>query len=76
MIENPAGVDQAWGRELKYYTKPDEAPVSHPADVLERKKEKPDALIGDLVKEADAIVQKELEERRKQREAEQNVEEK
>ena len=55
----------------KFYTKPDEAPISHPAEVLERlKKEKPDANMEDLVKEADAIVAAEVEERRKKREAE------
>ena len=55
----------------RFYTKPDEAPVSHPAEVLERlKKEKPDAPMEELVKEADAIVAAELEERRKQRETE------
>lgn len=53
----------------KYYTKPDEAPVSHPADIVERlKKEKPDAPIEELIKEADEIVQKEIDERKKQRE--------
>ena len=53
----------------KFYTKPDEAPISHPAEVLERlKKEKPDAQMDELVKEADAIVAAEIEERRKQRE--------
>ena len=55
----------------KYYTKPDEAPISHPAEVLERlKTEKPDAPIEELVKEADEIVKAEIEERRKKREAE------
>jgi len=55
----------------KFYTKPDEAPVSHPAEVLERlQKEKPDAPIEELVKEADAIVAAEIEERRKRAEAE------
>lgn len=55
----------------RFYTKPDEAPVSHPAEVLERlKKEKPDTPMEELVKEADAIVAAELEERRKKREAE------
>jgi hypothetical protein len=55
----------------QFYTKPDEAPVSHPAEVLERlKKEKPNTPMEDLVKEADAIVAVELEERKKQREAE------
>lgn len=53
-----------------FYTRPDEPPVSHPAEVLERlKKEKPDASMEDLVKEADAIVASEIEERRKWREA-------
>ena len=55
----------------KFYTKPDEAPISHPAEVLERlKKEKPDTPMEELVKEADAIVATELEERRKARELE------
>ena len=55
----------------KYYTKPDESPISHPAEVLERlKKEKPDASIEELVKEADAIVKAEIEERKNQRETE------
>ena len=59
----------------KYYTKPDEAPISHPAEVLERlKKEKPDAAMEDLVKEADAIVAAEIEERRKKREVEASAE--
>ena len=54
----------------KYYSKPDESPISHPAEVLERlKKEKPDAPIEELVKEADAIVANEMEERRKARES-------
>ena len=55
----------------KFYTKPDEDPVSHPADVLERlQKEKPDAPMEELVKEADEIVAKEIEERKKAREEE------
>jgi hypothetical protein len=55
----------------KYYTKPDEAPISHPAEVLERlKTEKPDAPIEELVKEADEVVKAEIEVRRKAREAE------
>ena len=48
----------------KYYSKNDEAPISHPADIVERlKTERPDANIEDLIKEADEIVQKEIEER-------------
>ena len=53
-----------------FYTRPDEPPVSHPAEVLERlKKEKPDTPMEELVKEADAVVAAEIEERRKWREA-------
>ncbi len=52
----------------KYYSKPDEPPISHPADVLERlQKEKPDAPMEELVIEADAIVADEIRERQKQR---------
>lgn len=60
----------------KYYSKPDEPPISHPADVLERlQKEKPDAPIEDLVKEADEIVANEIKERQSQRETENPKEE-
>jgi len=53
----------------KFYTKQDEAPISHPAEVLERlKKENPTITTEELVAEADAIVAREIEERRKQRE--------
>ena len=72
MMENPNNTYIKPGDEnSKYYTKPDEAPISHPSEVLERlRKEKPDANMEDLVKEADEIVAKEIEERRKKREAE------
>ena len=60
----------------KYYNKPDEPPISHPAEVLERlRKEKPDADMEELVKEADAIVATEIEERKKARDAQQALEE-
>lgn len=52
-----------------FYTKPDEAPISHPSEILERlKTEKPDAPMEELVKEADALVAEEIEQRRKERE--------
>lgn len=55
----------------RFYTKPDEAPIEHPAEVIERlKKERPDAPMEELVKEADAEVARQIEERRKKREAE------
>jgi hypothetical protein len=76
MIENGTNAFIKPGDEnSKYYTKPDEPPISHPAEVLERlQKEKPDAPMEELVKEADAIVAEEIEERRKKREAEAEAE--
>lgn len=60
----------------KFYSRPDEPPISHPAEVIERlKREKPGAPMEELVKEADAIVATEIEERRKQREAKLVIEE-
>ena len=72
MMAKPTGTEMPYikpgDENSKYYTKPDEAPISHPADILERlQKEKPDASMEDLVKEADAIVAKEIEERKKER---------
>ena len=58
----------------KYYSKPDESPISHPAEVIERlQREKPDIPMEELVKEADLIVAKEIEERRKRREADMSI---
>lgn len=52
-----------------YYTKADEAPISHPAEIMERlKKEKPNTPMEELVKEADEIVAKEVAELQKKRE--------
>ena len=70
MIESSTNTFMKPGDEnSKYYTKPDEPPISHPAEVLERlKKEKPDVIMEELVREADEIVANEIEERRKARE--------
>ena len=58
----------------RFYTKPDEPPISHPAEVIERLKvETPDAPMEELVKKADEIVKAEIEERRKKREAELSI---
>ena len=52
----------------KFYSKPDEPPISHPAEVLERlQKEEPDTPMEELVKKADKIVAEEIAERQKQR---------
>ena len=54
----------------KFYSKEDEPPISHPADILERlKREKPGASMEELVKEADTLVAEEIEARRKLRAA-------
>ena len=52
----------------KFYNKPDEPPISHPADVLKRlQEEKPDAPVAELIVEADAIVADEIKQRQRQR---------
>ncbi len=73
LIAKPSGDTmpfvKAGDENSKYYNKPDEAPVSHPAEVVERLRlEKPDIPMEELVKEADEIVNKEIEERQKERE--------
>jgi hypothetical protein len=74
MIESASTFAKPGDENSKYYTKPDEPPISHPAEVLERlQKEKPDTPMEELVKEADTIVAKEIEERKEKREAEAKV---
>ena len=69
MTETKAGGYVPGDENSKFYTKPDEAPISHPAEVLERlKKEKPDTPMEELVKEADEIVNEEMKERQRKRE--------
>jgi hypothetical protein len=70
MMESKSTFIKPGDENSKYYTKPDEPPISHPAEVLERlQKEKPDTPMEELVKEADATVAKEIEERKEKREA-------
>ena len=74
MVESAATFIKPGDENSKYYTKPDEPPISHPGEVLERlQKEKPDAEMEDLVKEADAIVAEEIKEMKKKREEEANA---
>lgn len=72
MMESKDGDYSKPGDEnSRFYTKPDEPPIDHPADIIEKlKKEKPDAPMEELVKEADAEVARQVEERRKRRKAE------
>ena len=74
MVESASTFAKPGDENSKYYTKPDEPPISHPAEVLERlQKEKPDTPMEELVKEADATVAKEIEERKEKRESEAKV---
>lgn len=62
---------KAGDENSKFYTKPDEAPVSHPAEVLEElKKEHPDKSMEELVKMADEKVAEEIKQRQAEREKE------
>ena len=71
MMESKSTFMKPGDENSKYYSKPDEPPISHPAEVLERlQKEKPDTPMEELVKEADTIVAKEIEERKQKRENE------
>lgn len=73
MVES-ATYNKPGDENSRFYTKPDEPPISHPADVIERlKSETPDAPMEELVKKADEIVRVEIEERRKKREAELSI---
>lgn len=61
---------KAGDENSKYYSKPEEPPLSHPAEVLEElKKEFPDKPLEELVKMADERVAQEIKERQAQREA-------
>ena len=74
MVESASSFAKPGDENSKYYTKPDEPPISHPAEVLEHlQKEKPDTPMEELVKEADTIVAKEIEERKEKRESEAKV---
>jgi hypothetical protein len=67
MIEKTTYIDPS-DENSKYYTRPDEPPISHPADVVERlRKENPDKSVEQLVKEANEIIEQEMKERQEWR---------
>jgi len=48
----------------KYYTRPDEPPISHPSDVVERLRlEHPEKKVDELVKMANEVIEEEMKER-------------
>lgn len=68
MTEKPTYIEPG-DENSKFYNRPDEPPISHPSDVVERlRKEKPDTPIEDLVKEANDIIEEEMKARQKWRE--------
>jgi hypothetical protein len=72
MMEKPLTGDMPYIRpgdeNSKFYNKPDEAPISHPADVLEKlRAENPDTDIQELMKRADEIVAEEIKQREESR---------
>jgi hypothetical protein len=67
MSESSSYIDPS-DENSKFYSRPDEPPISHPAEVVERlRKEQPDTPIDDLVKQANDIIEKEMAERQKWR---------
>jgi hypothetical protein len=61
----------------KYYNKPDEAPIPHPSELVEKyKEEHPDKSTEELVKMADEEVAKIMKEREEKREADRKRDEK
>lgn len=68
-VRDDGNYHKAGDENSKFYNKPDEPPISHPSEVVERlQKEKPDANMEDLVKEADTIIAEEVKERNRKRE--------
>jgi hypothetical protein len=60
----------------KFYSKPDEPPISHPADHIDKLREEfPDLSTEELVKKADELVAQESAERQKAREVEEKSDE-
>jgi hypothetical protein len=69
MVEKPTYIEPG-DENSKFYNKPDEPPISHPSEVVERlRSENPDKTIEELVKMANEIIEKEMEERQSKREA-------
>jgi hypothetical protein len=74
MIDKGNGFYKPGDENSQYYNRPDEEPISHPADIIEKLKlEKPDTPMEDLVKEADVIIAEEIKQRQKEREEQQAI---
>jgi hypothetical protein len=68
MIEKPTYMDPS-DENSKFYSRPDEPPISHPADVVERlKADHPDKTMDELIQMANDVIDGEMKERQKWRE--------
>jgi hypothetical protein len=75
MVEK-ANYVEAGDENSKFYSKPDEPPISHPSDVVEKlRKEYPDKTIEELVKMSNDVIEEEMKARQAWREGK-NIEEK
>jgi hypothetical protein len=75
MVEKASYVE-AGDENSKFYSKPDEPPISHPSDVVEKlRKEYPDKTIEELVKMSNDVIEEEMKARQAWREGK-NIEEK
>lgn len=67
MSEKPEYIEPG-DENSKFYSKPDEPPISHPSDVVERlRKEHPDKTIEELVKMANDVIEEEMKQRQEWR---------
>jgi len=72
MYATPSGSEmpfiEAGDENSKFYSKPDEAPIPHPSEMLEKfKKDYPDKPLEELVKMADDAVKAQIETRERER---------
>lgn len=63
MSEKPSYIEPG-DENSKFYNRPDEPPISHPSEIVERlRKEEPETPIEELVKRANDIIEGEMKER-------------
>jgi hypothetical protein len=67
MVESSSYIDPS-DENSKFYSRPDEPPISHPSEIVEKlRKEQPDTPIDELVKQANDIIEKEMADRQQWR---------
>lgn len=69
MVEKPSYIEPG-DENSKFYSRPDEPPISHPAEVVERlKSEHPEKSMDELIQMANVVIDEEMKERQRWREA-------